>query len=243
MKMLEIDFRAVKNVGILDLSGDINIDASNFIERVAWCLENGYKDIICNFENINLIDYAGLSVISIGYKNIVNHKGRVKFVKVAAHIQKIFALVCLDRVFEIYETEELAINSFAEDKIIAEIQKKQLRRRFKRLPLDIDVQFKSAKEETFCHGKVLNLSAVGVMVFTDKKAYPLGEIMDLKLMLMPKPGTLELKAKVAWLVEKELQPHIYPGMGMEFYQLDTETQKKIVQFVERNLPLDGSSCS
>lgn len=235
--MLEITFRKSKAIAILDLSGNIDIDASNFIEKVGWCLENGYEDILCNFESVNLIDYAGLSVLAIAFKNVANHKGRIKFINIPAHIKKIFSLVCMDKVFEIYESEEAALNSFKEDKAIAEIQKKQLRRRFKRLPSEMEVQFKSnTKEEKSAKGKILNLSAVGLLVFADK-TYPLGEILDIKLSLLPKPGILELKAKVVWLVQKELQPQIYPAMGLEFYDIDSNVQKKIVEFVERNMSL------
>jgi anti-anti-sigma factor len=235
--MLEIIFRRSGPIAVLDLSGNIDIDASNFIEKAGWCLENGYEDILCNFENVNLVDYAGLSVLAIACKNVDNHKGRIKFANVQAHIKKIFSLMCLDKVFQMYENAELALNSFKEDKVIAEIQKKNLRRRFKRLPLDITVEFRAkAREEKFTKGKVLNLSAVGMLVFADK-IYPLGELLDLRLLLLPKPGVLEVDAQVVWQVAKELQPHIYPGMGLEFHKLESEVQKKIVEFVERNLPL------
>lgn len=235
--MLEIEIRKGDSIAILDLTGSIDIDAANFIETVGWCLNNGYKDIICNFENVNLMDYAGLSVLTIAYKDVLNHNGRIKFANVAAHIEKIFFLVCLDRVFDIYADEELAIKSFQEDRLISEIQKKPLRRRFKRLPLDIDIEFKAkAKEEQFNSGKVLNISAVGLLVFAEK-IYPLGEILKIRLSLLPKPGQIELEAKVVWLVQKEIQPQIYPGMGLEFRNIDSETQKKIVEFVDRNLPL------
>jgi anti-anti-sigma factor len=235
--MLEIELRKHGGIAVLDLSGNIDIDASNFIEKIGWCLENGYEDILCNFESVNLVDYAGLSVIAIAYKNALNHKGRMKFLNMPEHIKKVFSLMCLDRVFEIYTDEKSALVSFKEDKVIAEIQKKQLRRRFKRLPLDIGIEFRSkTKEEKGFHkGKVLNLSAVGLLLFTNK-TYPLNEILDLRLSLLPKPGVLELQAKVVWHVAKELQPHIYPGMGLGFYNLDSQMQRKIVEFVDRNLP-------
>ncbi len=235
--MLEIEFRRVNSIAILDLAGTIDIDASNFIENVGWCLENGYKDILCNFASINLVDYAGLSVITIAYKNVLNHKGRIKFVNVPAHVRKILCMVGLNKTFEMYESEESAVNTFHEDRIISDIQKMPLRRRFKRLPIDIGIEFKAKGEEKFHHGKVLNLSAVGLLVFTEEKTYPLGEVLDIKLSLMPKPGVVELKADVVWLVEKEIQPQVYPGMGLEFYKLDSGTQEAIVEFVERNLPL------
>jgi len=240
--MLEIEFRRLHSVAILSLVGNIDIDAANFIEQIGWCLENEYLDILCDFENVNLVDYAGLSVLTIAYKNVLNHNARMKFVKVPAHVRKTLCLVCLDRVFEIYEDEDFALNSFKEDRIISEIQKKQLRRRFKRLDLDIDVHFRPSgrREEQFSPGKILNLSAVGMLVFSEQ-AYPLGEILDVRLALLPKPGVVELEAKVVWLVQKEIQPQIYPGMGMEFRNLDNQTQKKIVDFVERNLPLSSTS--
>jgi len=242
--MLEIEFRKAKSVAILELSGNIDIDAANLVERIGWCLANGYPDILCTFENVNLVDYAGLSVLAIAYKDALNHQGRMKFVNVPAHIRRTFSLVYLDRVFEMYEDEESALRSLQEDRVIVEIQKKQLRRRFKRLELDIDVEFRSQIKETkLSRGKVLNLSAVGMLIFS-QDTYPLGEILKVRLSLLPKSGIIEIEAKVAWLVQKELQPQIYPGMGVEFYNLNNETQKKIVEFVERNLPLGSvSECS
>ena len=235
--MLNIGFRRNDAVAILDLSGTIDIDSANLVEMVGWCLNNGYKDILCNFADVNLIDYAGLSVLAITYKDVVNHKGRIKFSNIPPHIEKIFCFVYLDRVFEIYATEEIAIKSFHEDEVISEIQKMQLRRRFKRLPLDIDIELKAkTKEGKFNRGKILNISAVGLLVFVEK-VYSLGEILDIKLSLLPKPGLIELDAKVVWLVQKELQPQIYPGMGLEFYNLNSKMQQEIIGFVNRNLPL------
>jgi len=234
--MLEIAFRRVESVAVLDLTGNINIDSANLIEKIGWCLENGYPDILCNFENINLVDYAGLSVLAIAFKNVENHKGRIKLSGVAGHIKNIFSLMCLDRIVEMCDEEKQAVSSFKEDQIISEIKKKKLRRRFRRLPLDIKVEFRAKdKNEEFSQGKVANISGVGLLVVADK-LYPLNEILEVKLMLSPKIGVLGVQAKVAWLVRMELQPQFYPGMGLEFYQLEPSLQKKIVEFVERNLP-------
>jgi len=238
--MLEIRFRKIKFIAVFALSGTIDIDSSNLIERVGWCIENGYRDVLLDFEDVNTIDYAGLSAIAIAYKNVINHRGKMKFVNVQLHIRKVFNLVCLDRVFEVFNDEKLAIKSFEEDQIISKIQQKQLRRRFRRLPLDIDIEFRSKNEEKYHKGKLLNLSGVGLLIFVDK-VYPLGEILDLRLSLLPSLGLFETKAKVVWLVQKGIQPQIYPGMGLEFYHIDSKTQSKVVEFVERNLPLNSSS--
>ncbi|MDD5668677.1 MAG: PilZ domain-containing protein [Candidatus Omnitrophica bacterium] len=235
--MLEINFKRVGAIAVLDLAGTIDLDSSNFIETVGWCLENGYTDILCNFESVNLVDYSGLSVLAISYRNVLNHKGRLKLVFVPPHIRKIFTMVCMDRVFEIYDDENFALRSFEEDKVISEIKKKQLRRRFKRLFLDINIEFRPlGSKSEFIKGKILNISAVGILIFAGKQ-FPLGELLDLRLDLSPQPGHLEIEGKVVWHVQKEIQPHIYPGMGVEFYHLTGLTQQKILEFVERNLPL------
>jgi anti-sigma B factor antagonist len=241
MSMLEVNFKKVKGIGVLDLAGSVDINSSSLVEKVGWALENGYMDLVCDLEDVEMIDYAGMSALAIAFKNVINHGGRMKFATVAIHIRRVFNLVCLDKVFELYDNLDTALRSFADDKVIAEIQKKQLRRRFKRLPLDIDIEFKSKEENKFHQGKVLNISGVGLLVFAEKVTYHLGEILDIKLTLKPAPGLLEIETVVVWLVEKNIQPQIYPGLGLEFYHVDTLTQEKIVEFVQRNLALDATN--
>ena len=236
--MLEIGMRRVNACAVLDCSGEINIDASNLVEKVGWCLENGYHSVLCSLENVTLIDFTGLSALALAYKNCVNHGARMKFCSVPLHIRKKFELVCLDRVLELYDDERAALAAFDEDEAISEIQKKQLRRRFKRLPLDISVELKSPSEERFHTAKMLNISAVGMLIFVEP-AYPLETVLEVKLSLKPVADSLTLLAKVVWLVDKKIQPQIYPGMGLEFHHIEQPVQEKILAFVERNLPLDS----
>ena len=84
--MLEIKSRRIKTTVILELSGTIDIDSANLIERVGQALTDGYRDILCDFESVTSVDYSGLSALAIAFKNTVNHKGRMKFYGVPAHI-------------------------------------------------------------------------------------------------------------------------------------------------------------
>jgi hypothetical protein len=59
--------------------------------------------------------------------------------------------------------------------------------------------------------------------------------------LMPKPGELTLEGRVIWLAQKELMPQLYPGMGVGFYNISPKMQEQVVQFVERNLPLESTA--
>lgn len=236
--MLEIRARRIENIIILDLSGRIDIDSANFIEVVSQCLRDGYADILCNFEEVEFIDYMGASVIMIAYKEIINRHGRLKFVNIPAQMRKIFAITGIDKVVEISSSEELAVNSFKEDKIIENIQKMQLRRRFKRLPIDIKIELKveTTRNPACIKLDILDLSGVGAYIYGCQD-FRLGDEVILRFKLPPQGDEMEIEAKVVWLADKEVQPHLYPGMGVEFSYICPTTQRKIIEFVERNLPL------
>jgi Tfp pilus assembly protein PilZ len=137
---------------------------------------------------------------------------------------------------EIYVTEDLALNSFKEDKIIENIKRMQLRRRFKRLPIDLKIELKSKKEASpeCLKVEILNLSAVGAFIFGCGK-FKLGDEVVLKMKLAPKLQVLELEARVVWIPDKGVQPHEYPGIGVEFCNLSAASQQKLIEFIDRNL--------
>jgi anti-anti-sigma factor len=233
---MEIRARQKGNIVILDLAGRIDVNSANLVEAVGQCVHDGYNEILCNLEDIEFIDYMGVSVIVIAYKEVVNNKGRMKFYSLPAHLKGIFSIAGLDRVMEFYATEDLALNSFNEDKVIEKIQKMQLRRRFKRLPLDIRIEIKPkrAANPVCINADILNLSAIGAYVYGCSK-FKLGDELLIKLKLSPKQEEIELDAKVVWLPDKQVQPHAWPGMGVEFVNLSVPVQHKLLEFIERNL--------
>ncbi|MCX5706305.1 MAG: anti-sigma factor antagonist [Candidatus Omnitrophica bacterium] len=238
---MEIRARQRNNVVILDLAGRIDVDAAGLVEAVGQCIRDGYTDILCNLEEVDFIDYMGVSVIVIAYKEVVNAGGRIKFLSIPAHLKNIFSIAGLDRAIEMYAEEDLAINSFKEDKIIEDIKKMQLRRRFKRLPIDIKVELKAkhTRSPECLKLDVLNLSAIGAFIFGCDK-FKLGDEVILKMKLPPKQEEIELDAKVVWIPDKQVQPHAHPGIGVEFYNISVVVQQKLLQFIERNLSFTSS---
>lgn len=233
---MDIKARQKNGVVILGLSGRIDVDCANLIEAVAQCLRDGYTDIICNMEEIDFIDYMGISVIVIVYKEVVNAHGRIKFINVPAHVRNIFCIAGLDKVVEIYADEDMALESFKGDKIIEDIKKMQLRRRFKRLPIDIKVELKTKDQRNpICLNlDLINLSAIGAFIFGCDK-FKLGDRVVLKMKLPPKQEELVLDAYVVWIPDKQIQPHAYPGLGVEFTDLSPQIQQRLVEFIERNI--------
>lgn len=233
---MEIKARQKDNIVILDLSGRVDVDSANLVEVIGQCLRDGYNDILCNFEEVDFIDYLGISAIVIAYKEVMNNGGRMKFVNVPVHLKAVFCIAGLDKVIEFYVQEDSAINSFSEDKIIENIKKMQLRRRFKRLPIDIKIELKAKGEKSPSCLKldILNLSAVGAFIFGCDK-FRLQDEVILKMKLAPNLEEIEVKAKVVWLADKQIQPHFHPGMGVEFRNISPSTQQELLAFIERNL--------
>jgi len=239
--MLEIKLRQSGNCIILDLCGQIDVDSANLVEVVGQCVRDGYLNILCNLEDIQAVDYMGVSVVVIAYKEVVNHKGRMKFVNIPVHLRYIFTVSGMDRVIEIYASEDLALNSFKEDKAIENIKRMQLRRRFKRLPIDLKIELKSKQDSSSECFKVemLNLSALGAFIFGCGK-FKLQDEVILKMTLAPKPEVLELEARVVWVPDKGVQPHEYPGIGVEFSNLTPANQQKLIEFIDRNISFSPS---
>jgi len=230
---MPIRFRESGNITIIDIDGNIDINSSDIIETIGYFLNADKLYFIINLENVNLVDYNGLSVLAITYKNILNHKGRIKFLCVPPQVTELFKMVKLESVFEAYTDEESAIKSFFEE----EDASIQLRRRFKRLDINLRVKYWLASNQRrpkIFEGDILNLSAAGIYIFS-KFTFPINSQLETELILPNEIKFIDASVQVVWLADKELQPHFYPGMGAAFVHLDGEKERAVIDFIDRNI--------
>jgi stage II sporulation protein AA (anti-sigma F factor antagonist) len=233
---MEIKIRPHENIVILDLYGKVDVNSANLIETVGTCLDDGHKDILCNLEEVESIDYMGISALVLAYKEVANNHGRMKFTSIPDHLRNLFCVTGLEKTIEIYSRETEAIKSFQEDKSLEDIKKLPLRRRFKRIPIDIKIQLKDkhARQARCVKGDILNLSAIGAYIYGCEK-FSLGDDVTVTFTLPSTREELELNAKVVWLPDKQVQPHTYPGLGIEFCDMQSKVQEKILLFIEKHL--------
>ncbi len=228
-----IRIREVSNISVLDIDGRIDINSSDIIETVGWLVNTGKVNIILNFENVDIVDYNGLSILAIAYKNVVNHKGKIRFLHVPLPVLELFKVVKLDAAFTSYPDEESAVNSFCEE----EVDKAHLRRKFKRLDIHLTVKYKivsDQKKPKIFDGSVLNIGAAGLYIYSPY-TFPIDTLLDLEFNLPDLPAGLESSGRVIWLADKEIQPHSSPGMGVAFVHLNTDKEKAIVEFIDKNI--------
>jgi anti-sigma B factor antagonist len=226
-------FRESGNITILDIEGTVDINSSDIIESTGYLLNSGKSNFIFNLENVNLVDYSGLSVLAIAYKNILNHKGKARFINVAPQVIELFKMVKLENVFETYADEESAIKSFYDES--AELA--HLRRRFKRLDMNLKARYwiiGPQKRPKVFEGEVLNVSAAGICIFS-KYTFPVNSQLEIELLHRGEIKFLDATVRVVWIADKELQPHYYPGMGVSFVNLSKENEKLIIDFIDKNI--------
>ncbi len=180
-----------------------------------------------------MVDYNGLSILGIAYKNITNQNGMLKFSDVPLHIKELFKTTRLDMVFDMYGNEKGALQSF---ELSDKVDKLILRRRFKRIDVNISARYKkgiSAKVK-FLKGKLLNISGEGLFIYS-KNIFPASTQLYLEISLEKKKRPITLMGTVLWLADKELQPHVYPGMAISFTDLEKKSQAKIIDFIDKNI--------
>ena len=235
-RSLEMKLREVRDITVIDVEGRIDINASELIELIGWLLKRGKTKLLLNLERVDSMDYSGLSVLAIVFKNVRNHSGILKFVGVPFHIVKLMRVAQLTDVFELHEEERMAVESF--DQPPPDILNKPLRRRFRRLELaNIPVQYIPShreKDGDLLEAKAMNLGGEGLLLYS-QKIFPLKTEMTLQLKVSPSEPPLVVKGRVIWIADKELQPHYFPGMGIQFDHLPPETEKRLFEFIDRHI--------
>ena len=238
---MKINIRYKKNIAILDIVGAIDINSSALIETVGKLLKRGTKRIVVNLNEVDFIDYNGLSVLAIAYKNALNNKAIVKLSHVPLHIMELLRIVRLDNVFNIYKNVDKAIESFKPKKKTFREEARiehPLRRRFKRLGMDINVYYKKAEgrpeQNPLYSGLAGNISGLGLFL-RGINMLPAGTKIDLDIVIPETKKSISIKAMVIWIADKQLQPELYPGMGIQFLEIGQKTQEEVIDFIEKHI--------
>ena len=114
MSKLKITKRQNKNVTILDLSGKIQIGESSTELRTSLrgLAQEGEKNILLNLADVSQIDSSGLGEFVGGSASLRRNGGEIKLLNLSERVNDLMTLTKLLTVFEIYENEEVAVNSF-----------------------------------------------------------------------------------------------------------------------------------
>jgi anti-sigma B factor antagonist len=121
MQNMKITSRKVGDIMVLDISGRIAGDDSLQMRRdisgwIAEIPDNQKPKIILKLDGVSMMDSAGLGVLVSSYTSAQKREGRLVLSGLGRGLQNLIAITKLARVFDVYEKEEEALQSFEEKK-------------------------------------------------------------------------------------------------------------------------------
>lgn len=114
MAELNINERQAGDVTVLDMSGKITIGEGSVALRTAIrrLLEEGKKRILLNLAGVSYIDSSGIGELVSSYTAINKEAGQLKLLNLTQKLRDLLTITKLLTVFDVYEKEADALNSF-----------------------------------------------------------------------------------------------------------------------------------
>ena len=111
---MRIEEREVGEVIILDLSGKLTIGEGDELlkDKINSLIQQGRRKLLLNLEGVPYIDSAGLGEIVRTYTTVSRQGGKLKLVHLTKRIQDLLAITKLLTVFDTYDSEQEAVQSF-----------------------------------------------------------------------------------------------------------------------------------
>jgi len=112
--MVRVEHRTIGDVHILDLEGRITIGegTSQFREAVHRVLQQGGRNILLNLAGVTHMDSSGIGELVSAYTAVGNRGGRLKLLHVPPRIREVLTITKLATVFETFDDETTAVESF-----------------------------------------------------------------------------------------------------------------------------------
>jgi len=111
---LEVAQREIENILILDLHGRLILgpDVTDLRRTVASLSSQGKNNVIVNLKEVDYIDSSGLGTLVIAHSTFQKAGGAMKLLHLSKRSAELLILTKLSTVFEMFDDEQAAINSF-----------------------------------------------------------------------------------------------------------------------------------
>jgi anti-sigma B factor antagonist len=106
--------RDVNGVTVIEIEGRIVLgeESNSFREKVKSLLAAGKKKIVLNLSNVSYIDSAGLGTLVATFHSARSQGATLKLSHLGAKFKEVLQVTKLMTVFDTYENETAAIQSF-----------------------------------------------------------------------------------------------------------------------------------
>ena len=111
---MTITQRQLDDVVMLDLTGRITIGEGTVIlrERIQKMLNAGDRKFLLRLADVDYIDSSGLGELVSSFTKVKNQDGDLKLLQLTRRMRDLMQITKLLTVFDVYDDEAEAINSF-----------------------------------------------------------------------------------------------------------------------------------
>jgi anti-sigma B factor antagonist len=116
MSDLNITTRENGGVIVVDLVGKIALGETSAAlhQKLRDLVNNGSRNILLNLAQVTTIDSSGLGTLVASYTTVETNGGQLKLVNLSDRATELMTITKLYTVFEIFDDEQAAVNSFAQ---------------------------------------------------------------------------------------------------------------------------------
>jgi len=114
MAELEVTERQAGDVTILDMNGSVRMGegAISLRNSIRGLIDGGKKKILLNLRGVKNIDSSGIGELIANYTTVSRDGGQLKLLNLTDKIQNLLVITKLLTVFDSYDNETDALNSF-----------------------------------------------------------------------------------------------------------------------------------
>ena len=111
---VKLSVRKVGDVTVIDAVGRITLGegASSFRDTIRDLVSKGDKKIVLNLGDVSYIDSSGIGELVSAFTTVTNQGGQLKLLNLTKRIQDLLQITKLYTVFEVYDDETKAVQSF-----------------------------------------------------------------------------------------------------------------------------------
>lgn len=106
--------KVIGDVVVLSVDGEINFNSSpDFRKAFLKVLDSKAQKVVINLSNVAYVDSSGLATLVEALQKIKGVGGRLKLTNLSAKVKSLFEITKLEKLFEIFSTEDEAVKTFA----------------------------------------------------------------------------------------------------------------------------------
>jgi anti-sigma B factor antagonist len=117
---MEIQQRDREGITIEDLKGRLTVgdEVSRFRDQLQKLIDSGHRNVVLQMEHVDYIDSTGLGALVMAYTSMQRAGGKIKLLNLSRRGIELLVMTKLTTIFEVFNDEQSAINSFFPDREI-----------------------------------------------------------------------------------------------------------------------------